>query len=119
MRAAVLVAGALMMGAAPAFAATAEPASEAALTTSTLQAPRMTEPPTCIGQEMVLSWSGVPGASGYRVFADGAWVYGTTETYAIFYGWDPDIMWSVRAVDELGNVSPESNRVRGGCQGAG
>ncbi|MEN3614966.1 hypothetical protein AAH979_36225 [Plantactinospora sp. ZYX-F-223] len=109
----MLVAGALLLGAAP---ASAEPVAGA---TATQQAPTMLRP-VCIGQEMSLSWTAVPGAFGYRIFADGVWVSGTRSTIDVFYGWDPDIIWSVRAIDQSGNyISPMSNSVRGGCQGAG
>lgn len=115
-----LVAGALLMVAAPATAATttAEPASPVVGTTSTLQSPTM-HAPQCIGQELSLSWTVVEGATGYRIFADGAWVAGTSNNIYNFYGWDRGITFTVRAVDESGNVSPESNGVKNPCQPAG
>ncbi len=118
--AAALVAGASLMVAAPATAATtsAEPASPPVGTTSTLQAPTM-HPPQCIGQELALSWTVSDGATGYRIFADGVWVAGTSNNIYNFYGWDRGITFTVRAVDESGNVSPESNGVKNPCQPAG
>ncbi|MEQ4209247.1 hypothetical protein ABN028_32610 [Actinopolymorpha sp. B17G11] len=118
--AAALVAGALLMVAAPATAATtAEPASQAVGTTSTQQAITM-HPPGCIGQELVLQWTAIPDAFGYRIFADGVWFSGSQSTIANFYGVDQDITWTVRAIDESGKyISLESNGVKSPCQEAG
>ena len=118
--AAALVVGASLMVAAPATAATtsAKPASPVATTTSTLQVPTM-HPPQCIGQELALSWTVSDGATGYRILADGVWVAGTSNNIYNFYGWDRGITFTVRAIDESGHVSPESNGVKNPCQPAG
>jgi hypothetical protein len=118
--AAALIAGALLMVAPPATAATtAEPGPQAIGTTSGEQAITM-HPPGCIGQELVLQWTAIPDAFGYRIFADGVWFSGSHSNIANFYGVDQDIIWTVRAIDESGTyISLESNGVKSPCQEAG
>jgi hypothetical protein len=117
--AAVLVAGTLLLGAAPASAATtAGAASPAAVTTSTLQAPTLQCVNIC-GQEFQMGWTFVSGVNHYELFADGEFQFSSWLTADSFYAvsWDPNETWTVRAVDDSGNVSAMSNGLQGryGC----
>jgi hypothetical protein len=122
--AAVLVAGALLMAAGPASAATtAEPTSQAAVTTATLQAPTLVSV-QCAGScnQMDTFWTAVSGADHYEFFVNGQFFVAVTGSpmggNQLFFEFmssdpfDPNQTWTVRAVDASGNHSPMSNGIK-------